>query len=193
MGKHFNSHDLVSQKPGQPAKIVGILAKEREPMFSKVFCQRFFVTGAQSSFFTVNVSTQVQKLVKSRPRGYANVFRALINEQLTAGNEEQDTRAQIYNSQVSKTEVLPWLEMTRWPRYFHGLNMADVAPLAYRVRARNAPIHQNTSIFSASQQYNAMGLQEALLECDTFASKDEIPWTKIAEKHGVVQSTLTRA
>ena len=37
-----------------------------------------------------------------------------------------------------------------------------------------------------------MELQEALLECDTFASKDEIPWTKIAEKHGAVRSTLTR-
>jgi hypothetical protein len=37
-----------------------------------------------------------------------------------------------------------------------------------------------------------MGLQEALLECDTFASKDKIPWSKIAEKHRVVRSTLTR-
>jgi hypothetical protein len=37
-----------------------------------------------------------------------------------------------------------------------------------------------------------MGLQEALLECNTFASKDKIPWTKIAEKHGVVRSMLTR-
>ena len=37
-----------------------------------------------------------------------------------------------------------------------------------------------------------MGLQEALAECATFASGDEIPWSKIAEKHGVVRSTLTR-
>jgi hypothetical protein len=37
-----------------------------------------------------------------------------------------------------------------------------------------------------------MGLQEALAECDTFASGDEIPWSKIAENHGVVRSTLTR-
>jgi hypothetical protein len=73
----------------------------------------------------------MQELVKSRLRGHADVFRALIDEQLTAGNYEQEARAQIYNSQVSKTEVSPWLEMTRWPRYFHGLNMTDVAPLAY--------------------------------------------------------------
>jgi hypothetical protein len=81
----------------------------------------------------------VQELVKSRPKGHANVFQALIDEQLTAGNEEQDAQAQIYNSQVSKTEVSPWLEMTRWPRYFHGLNIADVAPLAYAANLITKP------------------------------------------------------
>jgi hypothetical protein len=82
-------------------------------MFSEVFCQRFFVTGAQSSFFTVHVPDQAQEMAKSRLRGHANVFRALIDEQLMAGNHEQDARAQIYSSQVSKTEVSPWLEITR--------------------------------------------------------------------------------
>jgi hypothetical protein len=81
----------------------------------------------------------VQDLVKARPRGHADVFRALIDEQLTAGNNEQDARAQIYNSQVSKTEVSPWLEMTRWPRYFHSLNMADIAPLAYSANLITEP------------------------------------------------------
>jgi hypothetical protein len=108
-------------------------------MFSEVFCQRFFAYGAQSSFFTVNVPDQVQDLVKTRPRGHADVYRALINEQLTAGNHEQNARAQIYNSQVSKTEVSPWLEMTRWPRYFHSLNIADVAPLAYAANPITEP------------------------------------------------------
>ncbi|KAF1933101.1 uncharacterized protein M421DRAFT_53001, partial [Didymella exigua CBS 183.55] len=37
-----------------------------------------------------------------------------------------------------------------------------------------------------------MGLEEALAECDTFVSEDAIPWSKIAEKHGIVRSTLTR-
>jgi hypothetical protein len=85
-------------------------------MFAEVFCQRFFASGAQRSFFTVNVPDQVQDLVKTRPRGHANVFRALINKRLTAGNDEQDARAQMYKNQVSKTEVSPWLEITRWPR-----------------------------------------------------------------------------
>jgi hypothetical protein len=37
-----------------------------------------------------------------------------------------------------------------------------------------------------------MGLEEALQDCNTFESEDQIPWSKIAEKHGVVRSTLTR-
>ena len=36
------------------------------------------------------------------------------------------------------------------------------------------------------------GLEEALAECDTFETKEDIPWTKIATKHGVVWSTLSR-
>jgi hypothetical protein len=37
-----------------------------------------------------------------------------------------------------------------------------------------------------------MGLEEALSECNTFASTDKILWSKIAEEYGVVRSTLTR-
>jgi hypothetical protein len=139
IGTHLNEHRLMPRKLGRQAKIAGIPAIDSEPMFAEVFCQRFFASGAQSSFLTVNVLDQAQDLVKTRPRGHANVFRALINEQLTAGNNEQDARAQIYNSQVSKTEVSPWLEMTRWPRYFHGLNIADVAPLAYAANPITEP------------------------------------------------------
>jgi hypothetical protein len=51
---------------------------------------------------------------------------------------------------------------------------------------------QNTSILSAPQQHNAMRLEEALRECDTFVSEDDIPWSKISEKHGVIRLTLTR-
>ena len=36
------------------------------------------------------------------------------------------------------------------------------------------------------------GINEALAECDSIPSGDKIPWQKIADKHGVVRSTLTR-
>jgi hypothetical protein len=139
MGKHFNIHRLVPRKRGGQAKIAGIPTKDNGPMFTKVFCQRFFVTGLQSSFFTVTVLDQAQGLVETTPRGQANVFQALVDEQLAAGTQEQDARAQIYSSHISKTEISPWLEMTRWPRYFHGLNLAEVAPLAYAANPITEP------------------------------------------------------
>jgi hypothetical protein len=36
------------------------------------------------------------------------------------------------------------------------------------------------------------GITEALAECDSIPSGDKIPWQEIADKHGVVRSTLTR-
>jgi hypothetical protein len=107
MGTHFNTHRLVPRKPGQQAKIAGIPAQDSGPMFTEVSCQRFFVSGAQSSFFTVTVPDQAQDLVEATPRGQANVFQTLINKQLAAATQEQDSRAQIYSSQVLKTEVSP--------------------------------------------------------------------------------------
>ncbi|KAK7177297.1 hypothetical protein PSPO01_16657 [Paraphaeosphaeria sporulosa] len=137
--KHFNEHRLLPRKGGRPKRIADIPEQDKGPVFREVYCQRFFVQGVQASFFEVNVPEKVQKLVKARLRGHTDVYRALIDEQLTAGNYEQDARAQIYSSQVSKTEVSPWLEMTRWPRYFHSLNIADVAPLAYAANPITEP------------------------------------------------------
>jgi hypothetical protein len=140
MGTHFNQHRLLPRKKGgRQGRVADVLEEDKGPAFQEIYCQRFFVSGAQSSFFTVNVPNQVQELVKSRPQGHADVYRALVDEQLAAGIREQDDQAQIYNRQVSKTKVSPWLEMTRWPRYFHGLNMANVAPLAYAANPITEP------------------------------------------------------
>ena len=37
-----------------------------------------------------------------------------------------------------------------------------------------------------------MTLEEAFTECDTYKDAEDIPWTQISKKHGVVRSTLTR-
>jgi alkylated DNA nucleotide flippase Atl1 len=46
-----------------------------------------------------------------------------------------------------------------------------------------------------SQHHNTTtmtGIEEALAECDSIPSGDKTPWQRIADKHGVVRSTLTR-
>ncbi|KAH7399701.1 hypothetical protein BKA66DRAFT_383213, partial [Pyrenochaeta sp. MPI-SDFR-AT-0127] len=131
MGRHFNQHRLFPRKMGRQNKVADIPEADKGPMFTDVFCQRFFVAGPQSSFFAVHVPTVVQELKAQPKTRKADLLRAIINEQLDITKREQQITAQTYTHQTSKTEVSPWLELTRWPRYFHGLDMTEVAPLAY--------------------------------------------------------------
>jgi hypothetical protein len=100
-------------------------------MFVESHCQRFFVQGCQSSFFVVHVASEVKKMRTQLLAQNADIVRAILNEQLHAGQLEQQAAGQTYSSSVAKTEVSLWLKITRWPRYFDGLNMTQVAPLAY--------------------------------------------------------------
>jgi hypothetical protein len=65
-------------------------------------------------------------LVKNRSRAHADVYRALIDEQLTAENHERDANAQVYSSRVTQTEVSPWLETTRPHHLFSAFSSAEV-------------------------------------------------------------------
>jgi hypothetical protein len=42
-----------------------------------------------------------------------------VLEQLSAAGQEQREAADIIWDRASKTEISPWLEMTRWPSYLH--------------------------------------------------------------------------
>ena len=53
-----------------------------------------------------------------------------------------------------------------------------------RAKTRQTSQHHNTTTMAA--------IDDALAEADTYTSGDKIPWQKIANKHGVVRSTLTR-
>jgi hypothetical protein len=65
----------------------------------------YVIYSAQSSFVTVNLPTQAQELAETRLSGHADLYRPLINEQLTAGNHGQNARVQIDSSRVSKPQV----------------------------------------------------------------------------------------
>ncbi|PVH90072.1 hypothetical protein DM02DRAFT_678816 [Periconia macrospinosa] len=103
--RHFNQqHRIVPRKKGRPGRAIAIPEEDRGPIYREVYCQRFFTSGHQSSFFAVHVPTPLQGLVKSRSGGHADVYRALVDEQLAAGNDEQDARAQIYSSRVNVSD-----------------------------------------------------------------------------------------
>jgi hypothetical protein len=136
--KHFNSHRTLPRQRGRPAKVIGGSARDQGPMYSKVHCQRFFTAGAQSSFFAVTALSQHRERVK--PTNKADVIRALIHEELNTSSQRQNVRTQAYSDEATLTEVSPWLEMTRWPRFFNGLAIAEVAPLAYTANPVTEPL-----------------------------------------------------
>jgi hypothetical protein len=60
--RHFNrKHRILPRKKGRPAKLITIPEEDKGPMYREVYCQRFFASCHQSSFFTVHVPTQVQE------------------------------------------------------------------------------------------------------------------------------------
>lgn len=133
MQTHFNKHRIIKRKQGRPGKVVSV-PEDEGPIYSEISCQRFFSYGAQSSFFEVCVPSAVQELVKSRPSRPSQdteLLKALVNEHLHHNAVEQEVQPRIYCSQTTKTEVSPWLEMTRWPRFFDGVILEETAPLAY--------------------------------------------------------------
>ncbi|GME40289.1 DNA helicase ATP-dependent RecQ type, partial [Neofusicoccum parvum] len=46
----------------------------------------------------------------------------------------------IYHDETTKTEVSPWLEMTRWPSFFNRLNLSEVSTLAYAADPTEEPL-----------------------------------------------------
>jgi hypothetical protein len=64
--RHFNQHQQLLRKPGQPKKIADIPEEDKGPIFKEVYCQRFFVSGHQSCFFVVYVLSKIQEL-KAKP------------------------------------------------------------------------------------------------------------------------------
>jgi hypothetical protein len=131
MEQHFNQHQVLPRKQGRPRKVQDIPEEDQGPMFTEVYCQRFFAACHQSSFFVVYVPSEVGDL-KARPHTCkTDLLKAVLKEQLQACKLEQKAATQTYSNSFAKTEVSPWLKMTRWPRYFDGLDMTKVAPLAY--------------------------------------------------------------
>lgn len=108
-------------------------------MFQKVYYQRFFVSGPQSSYFTVSVPTEIEIREKSGPLDKADIVRALFDEELERSGYEQQRSAPAYDDQSDQTNASPWLEMTRWPRYFNGIEPAQVMPLGYAANPVTEP------------------------------------------------------
>ena len=53
MRSHANKHRAVPRLPGRQSRGLKIAAANKGPEFHEVYCQHFFITFDQSSFFTI--------------------------------------------------------------------------------------------------------------------------------------------
>ncbi|KAK4985284.1 hypothetical protein LTR66_008219 [Elasticomyces elasticus] len=106
------------------------------PHWTKVTCQRFFINGPGSGFFTVVSPVQLQEEEDARQRqemapalSEADFVKAQVDGMLEEGLREVDASGNLILDNAAQTELSPWLEMTRWPRYLRGYSFDEVAPL----------------------------------------------------------------
>ena len=96
---------------------------------------------AQSRYFRISQGCEASAEAASPPAqspeaaGVSLGERIIVqtSEQLSAARQEQLKAVDVSQTlwdRASKTEISPWLEMTRWPSYLCGLSMVQVAPLA---------------------------------------------------------------
>ncbi|KAH7042191.1 hypothetical protein B0J12DRAFT_208714 [Macrophomina phaseolina] len=110
--RHFNSsHRAQYRRVGRPSKVTGTLWKDEEPIFHEVDCQRFFVSGHQSSFQgTAKRITREEDLTAIRE---GDIIRDIVNKQLSDNSLKFEKASLTFRDQTSKTEVSPWLDITR--------------------------------------------------------------------------------
>ncbi|KAI9034791.1 uncharacterized protein KD926_005471 [Aspergillus affinis] len=94
-----------------------------------VNCQRFFPTGAGSSFFAVTPPIRAERVRQAKALTPAEFIRAQVEQALEEDLEDEKRQYQQIPVRKHPTEVSPWLELTRWPDYLAACDLAAAASL----------------------------------------------------------------
>jgi hypothetical protein len=144
MGRHQqNEHEENKRPPGRPTRVDALA----EPKWKKVSCQRLFKQGRKSQYFAVVSPAEVQEEEETLRRKEmaaklpeAEYIRAQIDQALELGEQEARAHEDIILDNAAPTEISPWLEMTRWPKYLHGHSFIEVARLASPASPASEPL-----------------------------------------------------
>jgi hypothetical protein len=131
---HMSKSHPSGQKPGRKPKTA--IPPDPLPILS-ADCQRFFLRGPGSTLFQVTVMPSPEELEEQRrfaemrrTLSKEDLIRLQIEEQMEALQEKLGAVESYILDNQSPTEVSPWLDMTRWPRYLHGHDLPTVSRLA---------------------------------------------------------------
>ncbi|KAF7163041.1 hypothetical protein CNMCM5623_008061 [Aspergillus felis] len=98
-----------------------------------VSCQRFFPSKHGSQYFKITCAARPpskQALEASVPMTPAERIRACVDQALREGQATAEIKdGQVPAIDPHPTAVSPWLELTRWPEYLRGQDLAAVALL----------------------------------------------------------------
>ncbi|KAL5373648.1 hypothetical protein PMIN06_012450 [Paraphaeosphaeria minitans] len=144
LAKHFNDlHAEHKRAPGRQPKAAAVTA----PQWKQVSCQRLFVGGAKSGYFAVVSPTEaIEEEEAQRRKAIAarspesEYIRAQVDEALKKSNRETSALENVILYNAAPTEVSPWLEMTRWPKYLQGHSFDEVALLASPANPASEPL-----------------------------------------------------
>jgi hypothetical protein len=149
--KHLRKiHKISRRGPGRPS----ISSQRIEEDWTKVACQRFFTSGHQSTYFKVlsreeSKRRQTDATQDSGRRGQngtpeglteADLVHAEISLQLSTYQKGLKATREVVNKDVDKTEISPWLQLTRWSTYLDGHSLCDVAKLADLPQKTSEPL-----------------------------------------------------
>lgn len=132
------------------------LALRSEPSAAQrwqhVACQRLFVTGRNSISFRVARPTRDENGTLGEPTTATTLtttgrvltmeeaMRLQLDKELEQDKKDTEIFFQKIPNNATKTEVSPWLEMTRWPKYLQGHGFAKVAPLGANAQQDAEPL-----------------------------------------------------
>jgi hypothetical protein len=94
-----------------------------------VSCQRFFVSGSGSGFFSVIASSPIRQERLASTVSEAEFIQAQVRRDLQESLADEAEQAMQITTQKHATEVSPWLELTQWPKYLQGHSFSAVASL----------------------------------------------------------------
>jgi hypothetical protein len=137
MEKHHRQAHPSGKKPGRPSACAQLSSPD-DSRWVSAKCQRFFVQGPQSTYFCVSGTGALNQRCILRQSPTTPPKQPSVGDQilhhvlakLAAAEKQLELTADVISNNHSKTEISPWLEMTRWPRYLQGHKLSKVAPLA---------------------------------------------------------------
>lgn len=110
----------------------------------QVNCQRFFVSGSGSGFFSVIVPSPIRRQRLAGTVSEAEFIQVQVNRDLQERLSDEAEQGLQITTQKHATEVSPWLELTQWTKYLQGDSFSEVASLDMLLR-------QNLSSFNSNK------------------------------------------